>query len=167
MCYNLCMDKKQFSEVMPHDKEDVERAKSLAALDYTSVRPIVPQMLRWLRTYPSPVARVFIEFFIRNGEAAAEEVEKTLRTSRHEHLKYAIVTQVLPEWPRSAVEKVSYPLQMLVTDTGAPETALMALRLLAKHDLGDKDGLRGWLRFIAERMERNLKDAAEIGTAHF
>jgi hypothetical protein len=146
MCYNLRVDKKQFNAMMPHDKDDVERAKSLAALDYATVEPIVPQMLRWLRTYPSPVACVFIEFFIRNGEATAEEVEKALQTSRQEHLKYAIVTQVLPELPRSAVEKVRFSLQMLVTDTGAPETALMALRLLAKHDLGDKDWLRTYLK---------------------
>ena len=161
---------------MPLNKADVERAKSLAALDYASVQPVAPEMLRWLKTYrvpgdrassESPVADMFIEFFISNSAAAVEEVGKALGTSRQDHLKYVIVTRLLPEWPRSAIELVKSPLAMLVTDSGQPETALMALQLLAKHNLSDKDWLRSWLDFITERMERNLREAHQIATIYF
>ena len=139
------MDKKQFHELMPRDKADAQRAEYLASLGYDAAKPVVSEMVRWLRTDPSPVADVFLRFFISHGDAAAEEIEKALTTSRHAHLKYVIVTKVLPEWPRSAVEVVSSPLAMLMMDSGEPETALMALELLSKHNLSEKDWLKGWL----------------------
>jgi len=162
---------------MPLNKADVEQAKKLAALDYASVKPVIPEMLRWLRTYRVPedptsgdslVADVFIEFFISNAAAAAEEVEKVLNTSsRQSHLKYVIVTRVLPQWPRFAVELVKDPLVMLVMDSSFPETALMALQLLAKHNLSDKKGLKTCLDFIAGRMERNLREAHQVANTYF
>ncbi len=86
----------------------------------------------------SPVADVFIEFFIRNADAAGEEVEKALRTSKQDTWKYVIVTKILSEWPPSAVDAVKESLTMMLNDSSNPETALMALQLLAKHDLCDK-----------------------------
>ena len=161
------MDKKLLKALIPLNKTDVDRAKSLAALDYASVKPVAPEMLRWLRTYESPVADIFIKFFINHSAAAVEEVEKVLGTSRQDHLKYVIVTRLLPEWPHPAIELVKSPLAMLVTDSGQPETALRALQLLAKHDLSDKDWLRSWLDFITKRMERNLREAHQIANTYF
>ena len=141
------MDKKQLNELMPRDKNDEDRAKYIASFDYDTVHPVVQEMLRWLRTYrvddTSPVADVFIKFFVSNANAAAEDVKKVLTTSRQNHLKYVIVTRVLPEWPRQAIEQVAFPLTTLVTHSDEPETALMSLQILAKHNLAEKAWLKG------------------------
>jgi len=152
---------------MPRHKDDVVRAIKLAAMDYYILEPVIPEMFRWLRTFKSPIADVFIEFFTRNAFIAAEDVGKMLSISKQEHLKYTIVTQVLPEWPASALVVVKSPLSMLVTHSGAPETALMTLRLLAMRDLTDKEWLKNWLSFLTERMERNLTEARQIAELYF
>jgi hypothetical protein len=170
------MDRKQLDALMPRDKTDTARAETLAALDYATVAPGVPAMLRWLRTFRVPgdrgseesrVAEIFIGFFIRHADAAGDAVEEVLRTSRQDHLKYVIVTRVLPEWPRSAIERVRQPLALLVTDTGQPETALMALQLLLQHGLGDGAWLNAWLVFSIERLDRNLREAHRIADTYF
>ena len=166
------MTKGQLQALLPHSKTDVERAQTIARLDYATIKPVAYELLRWVRTYrvppeESPVAQIFIQFFIRHADAAVEDVEKALRTSKQDHWKYAIVTQILPEWPRSAIEPLKNNLAQLVTDTGNPETALMALRLLAKHALQDKEWLRSWLTYFVGRMEQNLCEAQQITDTYF
>lgn len=115
------MDKKQLRDLMPRNKNDAERARYIVSFPYEAVKPVVQEMLRWLRTYriseESPVAEVFIEFFVANALVAAEDVQKALSMSRQDHLKYVIVTQVLPEWPRPAVEQVTRSLTLMMTDS--------------------------------------------------
>ena len=166
------MNKEQLRALLPLNKTDVERAQSLALLDYATVKPVAYELLRWVRTYrvppeEAPVAQRVIQFFIRHADDAVEEVEKALRTSKLDHWKYAIVTQILPEWPRSAIEPLKSNLAQFVTDTGNPETALMALRLLAKHALQDKEWLRSWLTYFMGRMEQNLWEAQQITEIYF
>lgn len=54
-----------------------------------------------------------------------------------------------------------------MTDSGEPETALMSLQLLAKHELSEKEGLKSWLDFIEERLERNLSEARRIAASYW
>ncbi len=157
---------------MPFSKTDSERAQNLALLDYATVKPVSYELLRWVRTYrvpadESPVAQIFIHFFIRHADAAVEDVEKALRTSKLDSWKYAIVTQILPEWPRFAIDPLKNSLAQLVTDTGNPETALMALRILAKYYPQDREWLSGWLTYYVGRMERNLWEAHQITDTYF
>lgn len=161
------MNKKQLKELMPRSKDDEERAKHIASLGYAAAKPVVDDMLRWLRTYESPVANVFAEFFAQNGIPSAEEVDTILRTSRLSHLKYVIVTRVLPAWPRQAIERVAGTLSMLATHSGEPETALMSIELLTRHGLNKTEWhLKEWLEFITERLERNLNHARKIKTTY-
>jgi len=105
---------------MPRHKDDVVRAIKLAAMDYYILEPVIPEMFRWLRTFKSPIADVFIEFFTRNAFIAAEDVGKMLSISKQEHLKYTIVTQVLPEWPASALRVCSCCCKVPFVHVGHP-----------------------------------------------
>lgn len=147
---------------MPRNGDDVDRARYIVSLGYARLEPVINDMLRWLRVSESPVADVFIDFFSENGTLASEAVSRILRTSRLSVLRYVIVTRVLPDWPRQAIEKLEGSLSGFVTDSGEPETALKSLELMIKHELGNKDWLKGWLEFIMERMERNAAEARRI-----
>ena len=163
----MVMNKKELNELMPRNKDDQDRAKQIVSLGYPAVKPVVNEMLRWLRTYESPVANVFLSFFSEKGMLIAEEVNQALESSKQDHLKYVIVTKVLPQWHRDGIERLVHPLNMLVTQSGEPETALTSIKLLAKYDLNKKEWLKGWLEFITERLERNLADAREIRSQYF
>jgi hypothetical protein len=161
------MDKKQLRELMPRDKNDAARAHALVALGYPAIQPVVQEMLRWLRTCESPVAEVFIAFFAAHGPLVAGEVRDALRSSRQGHWKYVVVTRVLSEWSRPALEQVASELAVLMTHSEEPEMALMALKLLAQQELMEKEGLKQWLDFIADRMERNLTEARQIAAQYW
>jgi len=152
---------------MPRNKDDGERAKYIVALGYSTVEPVINDMLRWLRAKDSPVSAVFIDFFSENGPLAAEAVNQVLMTSRLHILKYVIVTRVLPHWPRQAIECLVGSLGGFVTNSGEPEIALMSLELPVKHDLSNKDWLKEWLEFITERLERNATEARRIRATYF
>lgn len=166
------MNKEQLQALLPLNKADVERAQIIAMLDYGTIKPVAYELLRWVRTYrvppdESPVAQIFIQFFIRHADAAVEDVGKALRTSKLDHWKYAIVTQILPEWPRSAIDLLKTSLMPLVTETGNPETALMAIRILAKYYPEDREWLGVWLTYYVGRMEANLWEAQQIADTYF
>ena len=152
---------------MPRNKDDGDRAKYIVSLGYSNLEPVINDMLRWLRVSDSPVADVFIKFFSENGTQAADAVNEILKTSKLSILRYVIVTRVLPNWPRRAIENLQGSLSGFVTDSGEPETALMSLELLVKHNLAKKDWLKGWLEFITERLERNATEARKIKDTYF
>jgi hypothetical protein len=161
------MNKDELRQLMPRNKDDEERAQYIISLGYDNLKPVINDMVRWLRAADSPVAKIFIKFFSENGPLAVDDVHQVLRTTKLSILKYVIVTRVLPNWPRQAIENLEGSLTGLVTDSGEPETALMSLDLLAKHNLGKKDWLKSWLEFITERMERNAKEAKKIKDRYF
>lgn len=161
------MTYRELQDLLPRNKEDSERANYLSSLDYETIRPVVYPMLQWLRTYPSPVAEAFIEFFVKNGDFAKAEVCEAFIHKQQSHWRFVMVTHIMPNWSREAVETQRVPLGQMVTCSGEPEIALMAIRLLAMHDLAEREWLTGWLSFISERLERNLEDAKEIECQYF
>ncbi len=161
------MDKRQLRDMMPVNKLDVDAAKRLTGLKYAETKTIAFEMLQLVRLPDSPVATVFVDYFIRNADLATAEVSRALSSSRPTHLKYVISRDILPQWPRSAIEAIAGPLVVLVTATESPETALMAIQLLASHDLGDREWLRRRLDFIEDRMARNMNEARAIKAKHF
>jgi hypothetical protein len=161
------MDKRDLKRLLPVDQNDEATAKHLVSLGIDAIRPIVPDMLRWLRVSDSPVERVFSEFFAVHGEKVANEVNAALSGNEVGTMKYVVVTKVLPRWPKSAVAILSQSLQLMVTHSDFPEVAIMSLTLLDKHGLADHKWLSGWLDFIVERLSRNLKDAEKLKSEHF
>jgi hypothetical protein len=161
------MDKRHLRELMPQNKHDQERAMHIVSLGYDCVKPVVGEIIRWLRVPESSVAEVFIEFLIVNAADAAADVARTLKGPSHSHLRYVIASRVIPAWPRDAVEQVKHSLVMMVTNSSEPETALMAIQLLAKHDLYDKEWLRACLNYFIDRTERNLSEARKIAESYF
>lgn len=162
------MDKKQLRALMPRDKSDKERADYLVSLGYPIIKPVVPEMLRWLGRHDSAVADVFTEFFAANGMLAAEDVAKRLKAAKDDWLALIIVTKVLPQWPREAIELLTpNPLCLLITNSSEWETRLAAIELLAKHNLTDKEWLVAWLKFVTERLETKLGIARQIADTYF
>lgn len=158
----MVVDKGQLRRLMPRDADDVESARALMALGYPVLEPVLADMLRRLKDHNSPVADIFCEFFASLGAPAAHEIGRVLMSSRMPDLRHQLVSRVLPRWPREALAQVSAPLQMLVTHSDAFDTDLRCIRLLAQHQLADRQWLQDWLRFKCERMERHLAFAREL-----
>jgi hypothetical protein len=120
-------------------------------------------MLRQLKNLASPVPKIYSEFFAAHGETFAEEVELILSRSGMEYQKYMIVSQILPHWSRESVSECVHPLRQLVTtNSGAFDTDLRSIQLLAKHRLAEREWLIAWLIFKRQSFARLTSLLEEI-----
>jgi Domain of unknown function (DUF5071) len=155
------MDTGTLKRLLPRDKNDVEGARALVALGYPTVEPVLTQMLEWLKTSGSPVEMVMREFFVSLGINGVPVVQKALG-SRHDLLKYSVVTHIVVRWPVAAVAALKTQLQSLATGSGGSGTDLIALRLLVEHQLADRAWLKAWAQFKGKRLRELLAQAEEI-----
>ena len=155
------MDAKSLKRLLPRDKDDADGARTLVALGYPAVEPVLPHMLDWLKSNGSPVELVMREFFALLGARAVPVVQKAL-ASRHDGLKYSVVMYVVARWPAEAIEALKLPLQALATGSGFYGTDLIALRLLVEHRLADAAWLKEWAQFKTKRLRELLSQAQHI-----
>lgn len=156
---------------MPKDAQDVVAARELVTLDPQELAPVIPEMLRHLKHHDSPVAETFCEFFARNGDRHAASVAAVLGRSTMPEIRRVLLSRVLPSWSREAVSQCAAALSLAATDPHSLDSDLLAMRLLARHDLADRAWLGQWMAFkIARMQERSAlleAVAAEIeGRAH-
>jgi hypothetical protein len=155
------MDAKSLKRLLPRNKDDEDGARALVALGYPAVVPVLPQMLDWLKSNGSPVELVMREFFASLGSRAVPVVQDAL-ASRHDGLKYSVVTFVVTRWPVEAIEPLKIQLQGIATGSGFYGTDLVALRLLVEHKLADPEWLKEWTQFKTKRLRELLSQAQHI-----
>ena len=155
------MDAKALKRLLPRNKDDAEGAKTLVALGFPTVEPVMGQMLDWLKTNGSPVELVMREFFAVLGTPGVPAVQKAL-ASRHDALKYAIVEHVVSKWPAEAIAPLRGHLQSLATGSGYYGTDLTALRLLVEHRLAEPEWLTEWAKFKVKRLRDLLARAEHV-----
>ena len=158
------MEAKQLRLLMPKNAQDVEAAKELTSLDPAELGPVIPEMLRHLKHYDSPVADSFCSFFANHGERYVASVIPFLSRSTLPEVKHVLLSKILPAWSREGVSRCKDALAMLVTDPHALNYDLLAIRLLARHGLGDQEWLRKWLNFKLERIAERTRLAQEVVT---
>lgn len=153
---------------MPQDQNDVSTAEAFVSLPPDVLAPVVTEMLHQLKDQSSLVAMIYAQFFAEHGEAFAEQVAEVLGNNRLEYQHYMIVGWVLPRWSREAVLKCVDQLTLLVTTNyGAFDTDLRAIEILARHDLYEREWLRGWLEFKKESFARLTSLQHRIELDHF
>lgn len=140
---------------MPQDAHDATVARQFVALGPEVIAPVADEMLRQLKDETSPVALIYAEFFAANGERFKEDVALFLQKSRMEYQHYMIVGWILPHWSKASLTMCLHPLLQLVTsNSGASDTDIRAIQLLAKHRLADDQWLRGWIEFKKHNFQR-------------
>jgi hypothetical protein len=146
------MEARQLRQLMPRNAQDVGAAEELVSLGAEALGAAVPEMLRRMKDHDSPVADVYCTFFAESGEQFVDEIHRVLTQSTMPELTNKIVSRVLPNWSRGSIERMAGTLQMLVSRTNVFDTDLLCIRLLAKHNLADREWLRRWLDFKRDRL---------------
>lgn len=156
------MDARQLRLLMPRNAQDVAAATELTSLGPAELAPVIPEMLRHLKHHDSPVAEEFCKFFANHGERYVESINSFLSRSTLPEVKHVLLSRVLPAWSREGVSRCKDALAMLVTDPHALNYDLLAIRLLARHGLGDQEWLQKWLNFKLERIAERTQLAQEV-----
>jgi hypothetical protein len=67
-------------ELLPRDKHDVGNARSVVALGYPTVAPVLPDLLEWLKDCNWPVSHPIGDFLATLPEQMAPLIWKVLRS---------------------------------------------------------------------------------------
>lgn len=153
---------------MPKDRNDSSTAKEFVSLPPDVLAPVAAEMFRQLKDQSSPVALIYAQFFAEKGDTFAEEVAQFLDKKHLKYQQYMIVGWVLPHWSREAVSKCVHQLMLLATkNSGAFDTDLRAIEILARHDLWEREWLHGWLEFKKASFARLTSLLHRIELDHF
>jgi hypothetical protein len=155
------LNRTELLRLLPRNKDDVALATALTKLGYPTVEPVLEQLIDWLRTNGSPVDLTLRPFFAALGEPAVPVVRKVLR-SRHELHRCTVVAHVVAHWPGHAVALLKPELEMLATGYGFYGTDLVAMQLLAKHNISERAWLAEWAEFKVKRLRELLTGAEEL-----
>ena len=107
------------------------------------------------------MAKPACEFLVTIGPRLAPQVREVLG-SRDDSLKAAVLRRIVNEWPSDDIRGLSDQLFLIATDGQSWGADLLALRLLARHGIGDPEWITGWLAFKREHHEKRLSEIAEI-----
>jgi hypothetical protein len=118
-------------------------------------------ILKWIRVESWPVAKPIADFLVTIGPALAPEVGIVL-ASRDDLWKAAVLRNIVADWPTEAVRQLSPQLFMISTDGQSWGADLLALRLLARHGIGDPQWITGWLEFKRDHHHARLAEIADI-----
>jgi hypothetical protein len=152
---------KELRKLLPANKDDLAAVEALARAGYPALQLVMLDILKWIRVDSWPVAKPITDFLVTIGPALAPEVGKVL-ASRDDSWKAAVLRNIVVDWPTEAVRSLSPQLFMVATDGQSWGADLLALRLLARHSMGDPQWITGWLEFKRDHHNTRLAEIADI-----
>ena len=135
---------------MPKNSDDSEAAKAIVQLGYPMVCPVLRDMLLSLKVHNSPVADIFATFFAQLSPQPIELIAKHIGSSSGQ-LKNRILVDILPAWPKEAVQALSFNLTMLATHADLWNNDIECFRLIMKHGLAETTWVKQWIDFRREQ----------------
>ena len=155
------LQRKELRKLLPIDKDDLAAVEALVKSGHVAVQPVLYDLLKWIRVDTWPVAKPICDFLATIGPALAPEVGRVL-ASRDDLWKAAVLRKIVENWPGDAIRQLSPQLFMIATDGQSWGADLLALRLLARHRIGDSEWIAGWLQFKRNHHRARLAEIAEI-----
>jgi hypothetical protein len=152
---------KELRKLLPTTKDDLAAVEALARAGYPAVQPVAFDILKWIRVESWPVAKPIVAFLVTIGPALVPEVGKVL-ASRDDLWKAAVLRNIVADWPTETVRQLSPQLFMIATDGQSWGADLLALRLLARHGIGDPQWITAWLEFKRDHHHARLAEIADI-----
>ena len=107
-------------ELLPRHKSDYERLRSVTALGYPAVAPILPDLLVWLQDANWPISRSVARFLVSIGEPVFPFVREVL-TGNDGIWKYWCIELFVRELPRPLAESFRPDLLRLANDPTAED----------------------------------------------
>lgn len=159
------MERSELTKLLPRNGSDVQAARTVIALGYPTVRPVLKSLFQWLETSGSEVELVVRPFFASLGEPALELVADALASPIKPARKYALLRFVLPSWPADVLVKVEPQLVALIHGYDYHGLDAWALKLLIDKGLARDQHLEGWRKLKIKRLQEQL-DVLSTNSAH-
>jgi hypothetical protein len=151
--------RRELRKLLPVNKDDVAAIEAIADRGYPAVEPILGDLLKWIREDSWPVAKPARDFLGSLGTRLAPQIEEVL-DSGDDSLKATVLREFVSTWPADDVRVLSSRLFQLATHGQSWGADLLALRLLARHGIGEPQWIAEWLTFKRRHHEKQLADIA-------
>jgi hypothetical protein len=153
--------RRELRGLLPVNKDDVMAIEAIAARGYPVVEPILGELLRWTRSHYWPVAKPARDFLGSLGPRLAPQIEEVLG-SGDDSLIAAVLRDFVSTWQADDVRALAPRLLMVATHGTLCGVDLLALRLLARHRLGNPEEIAALLAMKRAHDEQRLTEAAAI-----
>ena len=150
---------KELRKCLPASRNDLSAVAVLARMG-AAVQPLVPDLLKWTRDESWPVAKPVTDLLVGLGSAIVGELNGALG-SRDSTLRIAAL-RIASKLPANGLRQLSSRLFMIATDGQSWGADLLALQLLARHEIADDAWIEAWLDFKREYHDARLADIAGI-----
>jgi Domain of unknown function (DUF5071) len=149
------------ADLYPQHRTDFERLEKLLKLERSEVDPQLGALLHWLEDRNYPIAGPIADYLVSRGEAVVPHVREALK-SRDWWWQYNILLCVVGRWPRELVMEIRPELEQLVPSSQVDEADVVALRILATHNISSPEFLEKWVKFKLVGARGILKELEEI-----
>jgi hypothetical protein len=149
---------------MSDSEEHAKQARELVALGYPGVESRLPEAMEWLQDANCSAFGIIASFLVTVGRPVIPHVRKVL-SGTDAQWKCWVISALVCQWPKEIIQELTRELESMSLwedDAGAD---VAALALLAKHLLGDVDGLKRLLRTKKQACQHRLADLGEIERA--
>lgn len=124
---------------LPRHKHDLDNFQLLKNLGYPVIRPVLPELIAWVKDMNWPVANAVAPFLVSLGAVLMPYVQEVLDTTDG-MWKYWVITAVLDKMPAVEAEAFITILELLLMritdDDSACEVDVAARELLMKLGAG-------------------------------
>lgn len=151
--------RKELRKLLPVSKDDVAAIEAIGALGYPAVEPICLDWLKWIRIEEWPVAKPVCEFLVTIGPQLVPQVREVLGSrQRDDSWKAVVLRRIVSEWPSDGVRELQHELSQIAIHGQPWGGDLLALRLLARHGLGDPQWITELLEFKRAQHENCMSE---------
>ena len=119
-------------QLLPEDKQDVQRARMLVELGYPTVAAAIPHLMIWLQDGNWPVAQIIAPFLASIGKPSIPEIKKILH-GNDDIWKYWILTLVVMELNAADVKELEPELKLLAQTESLEELDVIAKECLVQN----------------------------------
>ena len=109
-------------DLLPRNKQDMERAQAIAALNYADTVQFFPELITWLQDINWPVAQVIAPYLAQAGLSSVPAIRRVLQTDDH-IWKYWVLSAVVAEASPEVAITLKSELERLVTSPSTDEIA--------------------------------------------
>ena len=154
------MDRKTLMADWPRGADDAASASRLVAHGYPALAPVIPDMVRWLKTN-GVVRDVFAASLADAGGSAAEPVRAAL-AGNHEQQVEHLIRVVLPGWSREDLRLLEPDLEGWLQRGSLLGLNILALALLQRAGVETHAPIAEWAGLFRQRLRAQSDELDRI-----
>ena len=162
------MERSELRQLMPFNSKDVERAESFIKLEYPTIAPMIPEMIKGLGIYQSPVAKIYCQFFVEQQDHLRRQIDSALGKTKNFVIRHMLLTEVISFWREENIRDI---VRSLYAACGSIDdyfhTDLIALNMLVTYKISTEQYRRSLIEQKEGLQQERIAMLADLRKAEY